>query len=68
MQKIYSKIGSRQSRRIKQRLHIISKFIILVAKKRESYFAQYSGREPKRTKNIDENYGVVIRNQWTEML
>lgn len=33
MQKIYSKFGNRQSRRIKQRLHLISKFIVQLAKK-----------------------------------
>ena len=33
MQKIYSKIGNRQSRRIRQRLHLVSKFIICLARK-----------------------------------
>lgn len=33
LQKIYSKFGKRQSRRIKQRLHLISKSIVQLAKK-----------------------------------
>ncbi len=33
MQRIYTKLGNRQSRRIKQRLHLVSKFIVRLARK-----------------------------------
>ncbi len=68
MQKIYSKLGNRQARRIKQRLHLISKAIVQFAKKENAaiVFEDLKGiRKLYRKGNSQGNKYRQKLNSWS---